>query len=130
MDGDTLAYKDLTDMYNINMDNLYFRGIREVPAPYEKYIDKSKYICAGVMLINIELIRKERVFNKFQNYYYNYYDQGIFYGDQHIINDLFRNKIGYLPPKYGMYFINKKRIQLYKQLNPLVYTEKELAKFQ
>jgi lipopolysaccharide biosynthesis glycosyltransferase len=69
LDGDTLTYKDLTDMYNINMDNLYFRGIREVPAPYEKYIDKSKYICAGVMLINIELIRKERVFNKFKNYY-------------------------------------------------------------
>ena len=126
LDGDTLAYKDLTDMYNINMDNLYFRGIREIPASYEKYIDKSKYICAGVMLINIELIRKGRVFYKFQNYYYNYYEQGIFYGDQHIINDLFRNKIGYLPPKYGMYFINKKKIQLYKQLNPLIYTEKEL----
>jgi lipopolysaccharide biosynthesis glycosyltransferase len=126
LDGDTLAYKDLTDMYNINMDNLYFKGIREVPASYEKYIDKSSYICDGVMLINIELIRKERVFYKFQNYYYNYYEQGIFYGDQHIINDLFRNKIGYLPPKYGMFFINKKKIQLYKQLNPLIYTEKEL----
>jgi lipopolysaccharide biosynthesis glycosyltransferase len=69
LDGDTLAYKDLTDMYNINMDNLYFKGIREVPAAYEKYIDKSSYICDGVMLINIELIRKERVFYKFQNYY-------------------------------------------------------------
>jgi hypothetical protein len=25
-----------------------------------------------------------------------------------------------------MFFINKKKIQLYKQLNPLIYTEKEL----
>lgn len=126
LDGDTLIYKDLTSMYNINMDYLYFRGIREVPASYEKNIDKSSYICAGVMLINIELLRKEKVFHKFKNYYYTYYDQGIYYGDQHIINDLFRNKIGYLPPKYGIFFINKQKLNLYKNLEPLIYTEKEL----
>ena len=52
LDGDTLIYNDLTEMYKLNMKNLYFRGIREiVNYNYETEIDKSKYICDGVMLI-------------------------------------------------------------------------------
>ncbi len=89
-------------------------------------MNKSKYICAGVMLINLELLRKDNVFSKFREYYYKYYKKGIYYGDQHIINDLFRDKIGFLPPKYGMWFINSKDLEKYKKLKPIIYTEKEL----
>ena len=109
------------------MTNLYFRGIREiVSSRYEKKIDKRKYICDGVMLMNLKLMKKDHVFNIFKKYYFEYFNKGIYYGDQHIINALFKNKIGFLPPKYGMWFINEKDIQNYKKLNPLVYTEQEI----
>ena len=127
LDGDTLIYNDLTEMYQLNMNNLYFRGIHEiVDVDLEKDLDKSKYICAGVMLMNLKLIREDHVFYTFKKYYKKYYNKGIYYGDQHIINDLFKDKIGFLPPKFGMWFINEKDILNYKKLNPLIYTEQEI----
>jgi lipopolysaccharide biosynthesis glycosyltransferase len=127
LDGDTLIYNDLTGMYQLNMNNLYFRGVHEIVSKNnEKNLNKRKYICAGVMLMNLKLMRKDHVFIIFKNYYYKYYKQKIYYGDQHIINDLFKDKIGFLPPKYGIWFINQKDIQNYKKLNPLIYTEQEL----
>ena len=127
LDGDTIIYRDLNEMFNLNIRNLYFKGIREIVSNnIEVGLNKSKYICAGVMLMNLKLIRKEDAFSKFKNYYYKYYNKGKYYGDQHIINDLFREKIGYLPPKYGMWFIDSKDIAKYKSLNPIIYSEKEL----
>lgn len=125
LDGDTIIYNDLAEMYQLNMNNLYFRGIHQIMRK-KNIINKSKYICAGVMLMNLKLIRKENVFNKFKDYYYNYYNKGIYFDDQKIINDLFKDKIGFLPPKYGMWFINKNDIDNYKKKNPLIYTEQEI----
>ena len=106
---------------------MYFKGIREIVADnYEVGLNKSKYICDGVMLMNLKLIRKEDAFSKFKEYYYKNYNKGKYYGDQHIINDLFKDKIGFLPPKYGMWFINSNNIAKYKKLNPIIYSEKEL----
>ena len=127
LDGDTLIYNDLTEMYQLNMNNLYFRGIHEIVNKYvEKKLDKSKYVCAGVMLMNLKLIREDHVFKIFKKYYYKYYNKGIYYGDQHIINALFKDKIGFLPPKFGMWFISKKDIINYKKLKPLIYKDQEL----
>lgn len=127
LDGDTLVYDDLTEMYELNMDNLYFRGIREIiNKRVESKINRTKFICAGVMLMNLELIRKDKVFKSFRNYYISYYKRGKFYGDQHIINALFINKIGFLPPKFGIWFLDERTINGYKTLKPLIYNEKEL----
>jgi lipopolysaccharide biosynthesis glycosyltransferase len=71
LDGDTLTYGDLSEMYQLNMHNLYFRGIKEIVR--NKYLgegkDVSKFICAGVMLINLKLIREDHLFDTFKNYY-------------------------------------------------------------
>ena len=131
LDGDTLIYNDLTEMYELNMNNLYFRGIHEILSSKTIALyKKGKYICDGIMLMNLELIRKEHVFNKFKEYYLRFYNQGIYYGDQHIINSLFSDKIGFLPPIYGMWFINEEIIMKYKKLNPLIYSEQELRESQ
>ena len=101
LDGDTLIYDDLSEMYNLNISNLYFKGIREiVDNNSEIGMDKNKYICAGVLLMNLELMRIENAFSKFRDYYLKFYNKGIYFGDQHIINDLFKDKIAFLPPKY------------------------------
>ena len=71
LDGDTLIYGDLFEMYQLNMNNLYFRGIREITTTkyIGKEIDISRFICAGVMLINLKLLRKDHLFDTFRNYY-------------------------------------------------------------
>ena len=87
MDGDTLTYRDLTEMYKLNMTNLYFRGVHEIIShKYDKYFKRNKFICAGVMMMNLELIRKNHFFNIFKKYYNNFHKKGILLGDQHIIN--------------------------------------------
>ena len=51
------------------MHNFYFRGVREIlPRGVEEEIDRSRFICAGVMVMNLKLIRKDHVFNTFKKY--------------------------------------------------------------
>ena len=127
LDGDTLTYGDLYEMYQLNMDNIYFRGIREIlPEGYETEIDKSRFICDGVMLMNLKLIRKDHIFDSFKNYYLEYFNKKIYYGDQHIFNALFREKIHFLPPKFGIWFLTEENIKKYELLKPLIYTRNEL----
>ena len=127
LDGDTLTYGDLSEMYHLNMDNVYFRGVREIKSKgAEPEIDRSRFICAGVMVMNLKLIRRDHIFNIFKKYYLKYFKKNIYYGDQHIINALFRNKIKFLPPKFGTWFMDQKYIKRYESLKPIIYTKKEL----
>jgi lipopolysaccharide biosynthesis glycosyltransferase len=120
LDGDTLTYSDLSDMYQLNMNNLYFRGIREFLLPgYEEGIDQSRFICDGVMVMNLKLIREDHIFEAFKKYYLKFFNKKIYYGDQHIINTLFRDKIGFLPPKFGTWFMSNSFIKKYKSLKPI-----------
>lgn len=125
LDGDTLTFGDLTEMYKLDMTDLYFRGIREIKHP-SRYTNESRYICAGVMLINLGLIRKNRVFEKFRNYYYFYANKRLYINDQDIINGLFTDKIGFLPPKYGIFYIKNHTLNKYKKMKPPVYNISEL----
>jgi lipopolysaccharide biosynthesis glycosyltransferase len=114
-------------MYQLNMNNLYFRGIREFLLPgYEEGIDQSRFICDGVMVMNLKLIREDHIFEAFKKYYLKFFNKKIYYGDQHIINTLFRDKIGFLPPKFGTWFMTKSFIKKYESLKPIVYSQKEL----
>lgn len=91
LDGDTLIYNDLSEMYELNMNNLYFRGVHEVF--YNRKDSNNKYICDGVMLMNIKLLKKENAFEKFRNYYFSFYKKGIYFDDQSLINILLKKKI-------------------------------------
>ena len=126
LDGDTLTYGDLTEMYNLDMTDLYFRGIREY-RPNMKYTNVTRYICAGVMLMNLNLIRKYKVFEKFKEYYFYYANKGIYINDQFIINGIFTEKIGFLPPKYGIFHIDNNYLNVYKNKRPIVYNISELV---
>jgi len=126
LDGDTLIYGDLYEMYQLNMDNLYFRGIREIlPENYKPVINPSRYICDGVMLMNLKLIREDHVFDTFRNYYLKFYNKNIYFGDQHIINVLFREKINFLPPKFGIWFMKEENIKEYQSLKPITDNNKK-----
>lgn len=78
LDGDTLVYGDLSEMYHLNMNNFYFRGVREIlPRRFEAKLNRSRFICAGVMVMNLKLIRKDHVFKTFKKYYLKYFKKKI-----------------------------------------------------
>ena len=126
LDGDTLTYGDLNELYSLNINNLYFKGFREyVKNGSIPYVNTDRYICAGVMLMNLKLLRKSNAFEKFKKYYYFLYSKKQSYNDQNIINTIFIKKIGFLPPKFGIFQIDK-FLNKYKERIPKVYNISEL----
>ena len=103
LDGDTLTFDDLKEMYDINMENYYYKGFIDINIRYKDKIDN--YICAGVLLINLEKLRKDNIVNKMYIYMINN-KKKLLKHDQTIINDVCHEKIGILPPKFGIFNFN------------------------
>ncbi len=113
LDGDTLIFGDLKEMFDINMDNYYFKGFLDINERFNLKIDN--YICAGVLLINLENLRNDKIVNKMYNYMIKN-NKNLYFHDQSIINDVCKEKIGILPPKFGIFnYYNLKT--LYKFTN-------------
>ena len=67
LDGDTLTLDDLKEMYDINMDNYYYKGFLDIYI--EEFLpNNNNYICSGVLLINLENLRKDDIINKMYDY--------------------------------------------------------------
>ena len=121
LDGDTLVFKDLWELFNLPFDDNYY-----LAQPTRRYAFKDKkmskeIINVGVMLINIEKIRKDN--KDFEILYYLFKRR---FTEQLAINYVCYPKIGYLPFKYGIFAnIHKKKknysnyinMKLNKQVN-------------
>ncbi len=104
LDGDTLVFKDLTDMYNIDMNDLCYRGFLDETVDGTKAfgVENDHYICAGVMIINLEELRKDGALEKF-NTFIEKNNSSLIQHDQTVINVVYADKIGILPPEYGFF---------------------------
>lgn len=104
LDGDTLIYKDLSDMYKLDFKDNYILG-------YPSHIQFNlgdwgkkivNYINAGVMLINIEkIIKNNKDFGLLD--FSSKYNKRLYFPEQDGINIFFYPKVGLLPLKYGLY---------------------------
>ena len=108
------------------MTNFCFKGFREFFSKEIPYSNISRYICSGVMLMNLKLLRQYQSFQKITKYYYFLTTKGLYYHDQLLINALFTDKIGFLPAKYGIFQINHKYIEACKKKRPLIYNKFQL----
>ena len=106
LDGDTLVYKNLWEMYNLDFNNNYVLGY---PFHSSNMVDKwgikvKNYINVGCILINLEKIIKE---NKDIGliYFSVKYNRGLFFPEQDSINVFFYPNVGLLPLKYGIYLL-------------------------
>lgn len=106
LDGDTLVSKgkNLQKMYDLKVDNLYCRGFLDDNRDRLKKfgINCDKYICSGVMLMNLKSMRKDKIVQKFKEFISKNNDR-LNQHDQTVINYVCRGKIGELPPGYGMF---------------------------
>lgn len=104
MDGDTLIFEDLTELIEINMKDDYVYGfLDERINALRKYgIENGIYLCSGVLLMNLNALRKDNISEKFIEFLNKEKDR-IDQNDQTIINVVCQEKIGTLPPKYGIW---------------------------
>ena len=134
LDGDTLIFTDLTEMINLEMNNNIILGF--VDDAYKKAeqfgIKTYKYITCGVLLINLEKMRKENISQKFFDFINN--KKRLAQKDQTIINIVLDGRIDLLPPKFGMWdFVNKEKVLNHnyygnKQLGIQAYSNHEILK--
>ena len=109
MDGDTAVFEDLTELININMKGNYIMGFLDsIPEAIDKFgIINSTVLCAGVLLMDLEALRKNDMNKKFEKFMVEQKDN-INQHDQTIINVVCQGKIAPLPPKYGMWCFEAK----------------------
>jgi Lipopolysaccharide biosynthesis proteins, LPS:glycosyltransferases len=110
IDTDTIIKRELGDLFKYDMKDLFFRGVKgrinlsavwenESKRIYWNRLKKSygKYINAGVLLMNLELIREYQIVKEWKLLM----DNEFCYQDQDIINMTCSEKIGFIPPKYN-----------------------------
>ena len=129
MDGDTGIFEDLTELINIDMKGNYILGFLDsLPNAIEKFgIKNATVLCAGVLLMDLDSLRKNNITEKF-NKFIAEQRENINQQDQTIINVVLQDKISTLPPKYGIWCFEAK-IHALKHNNRqrpwLKYDEKE-----
>ena len=103
-----MVQKDLSELYNLDMNDIYGRGISEVPSIkypvdwMDKYLyDKSHFINGGVVLVNLELCQKEDFYNKIKDLNNNEFYTKTEEPFQDALNILMRKKIEFFHPKYN-----------------------------
>ena len=109
LDGDTIILTDLLELFNLNMNNNIVLGFLDNAQRFAKIfgIKTKYYVTAGVILLNLELIRKENFTEKFFNFM-KVNKKLLKQEDQTVINIVLHKRVGFLPAKYGMWaFYNK-----------------------
>ena len=100
--GDLLVLRDLTEMYNYNMGEYWALGIAE-PTIINSFMKKTynitKYINTGSLLLNIDELKKNNVWDKYTN---NRNIKLCGMQDQTLFNIIIPdNKKNYLPFRFG-----------------------------
>ena len=114
LDGDTLTFSDLTEMYNLDFNDNYVLGIYDYFSDDIDYLGiKSEiYINAGVTLFNLKKLKEDKKVYAFLNLTNSNIKLGS--PDQTVINYLLYPKIGRLKSKYAIFnFDDVADIQVY-----------------
>ena len=127
LDTDICVMKDLSELYSIDLNHNYIAGVIS-PGYYfsEKRNCKrlklptmKNYVNAGVLVMNLEKIRRDKMTQKFINLAKRNYDSQ----DQDVLNVACFGKIITLPPKYNAL------VQRLEENHPLLrnlFTEQEI----
>jgi lipopolysaccharide biosynthesis glycosyltransferase len=116
LDTDTLIYKDLTELYNYNINGKYFVGMLETKGDrfFTKFNESfDNFINTGVMLFNLEELRKGKISKKIQNFLKNHYKE-LRSPVNEAMNYITSFKNGYFTPKFVVIsFCNKHEVLSY-----------------
>lgn len=108
IDGDILVCKDLTEIYDIDVCKYCLAAIPDMAAidacHFDERLEVRNYFNSGVMLLNTKMIRKKQLCKKLYETKQKHPEYQCM--DQDVFNDVFREAILFLPPKYNLMFYN------------------------
>ncbi len=120
LDSDLIVYEDLTELYNIDINDFYAGVISEGPAFFkssfgvdgkkikmEDYLveklnihDKT-YFNSGIMLLNLDKMRKDNIQEKALSFLFKNYP--LAFCDQCVLNSILNGKVKFLDRKYNVF---------------------------
>lgn len=108
LDCDIVVNWDLSKLLDINIENYSAWASQcelnvsddELNSTYKHIWVWNPMFCAGVMLINIEWWRKNKVLEKSLKYL-DKNRQNLMFADQDVLNNLLHDSIFFIPPKYN-----------------------------
>ncbi len=102
LDGDILVKRDLTELYNTELEDNYVGGVLNSFTFYRKHLsfeDKvENYFNSGVMVLNLQLMRKDNITEKLIE---TKAKMGYTLMDQIALNYVFDKRIYLLPVRYN-----------------------------
>ena len=116
LDGDTLIFKDLSELYNLNITNKYYLGMLDgCPGEADGFnVTIKYYLNAGVILCNLEELRKDNMTEKFETFIRKNH-KILNFADQTALNVIASKKNGIFPTKFCTYhyFLNSEIIKYF-----------------
>jgi len=92
LDCDMIVNESLSELYNTDLGDNYIGGVIDIRVKYKHKWKNKIYVNAGMLLIDVDKIRKDNIEEKFLEYTKNNFDN-IKAGDQDIINFTLEGKI-------------------------------------
>lgn len=107
LDGDTVCCNDILKLYDTDLENNYFAASKGAIINFNKLNvehildipDAENYVNAGVLIMNLELMRQKNMVEKFMEYSVKGYPCQ----DQDVLNKCCYGKIKILPMKNNVY---------------------------
>lgn len=105
LDGDIIVKKDLSDLINIDIENVYAAVVPDLPQVlYEKPLfdegNGTHYFNTGVMLLNLEKLSKDNISNKLTKDKLSHADDLLM--DQNSFNRVLGKNTRILPPTFNV----------------------------
>lgn len=101
LDCDMIVNSSLAEIFNIDFDQNYICGVLDARVKRKKIWKDKNYVNAGMLVLDLEKIRNDKIEDKFIEYTTNNSDK-IDTGDQDIINFTLENKIKILPDEWNV----------------------------
>jgi len=108
LDGDVIIQRDLSDLFEMNIDD-YYAGVVKDIGLIDNDLNIKNYFNNGVMLLNLKLMRENDVSTALLNIAKS--GVKLKYMDQDCFNILFEEKVKLLPIKYNCFNEYSQRIK-------------------
>jgi lipopolysaccharide biosynthesis glycosyltransferase len=101
LDSDVIIQKDLSDLFEIDINDYYLGAVKDAPL-IDNNLNIKNYFNAGVMLLNLKLMRKSNVSKALLNIGKS--ANKLTYQDQDCLNIMFDKKVKLLPIIYNFFY--------------------------
>ena len=106
LDSDLLVYRDLTELFKIELGDNYIAGVKawddqqptEMNRKHMLLLSMDQYIYLGVLVMNLRQIRRDNMTSVFLEHM----NKGYRSDDQDVFNVCCYNRISFLPVKYNL----------------------------